>query len=217
MIRTSFFAALLFLAVATIACRSGGGDQKPPILQPGAPGHSTREVSAAQAADLSKVKATEADVKFMQGMIGHHAQAVEMVELLRTRTVSEDMKKLAHRIELSQIDEINMMKAWLTARGAALPDEHAHHKPGAHLMPGMLTPEDMAKLAAAKGSEFDRLFLQYMIKHHDGALVMVKELFATPGAAQESDIFAFASDVEADQSMEMDRMSAMLATIKERW
>jgi uncharacterized protein (DUF305 family) len=214
--RTSFLTALFCISVAGICCRRSGGDQNPPILQPGAPGQSTREVSAAQAADLSKVKATEADVKFMQGMIGHHAQAVEMVELLRTRTASEDMKKLAHRIELSQIDEINMMKAWLNARGAALPDEHAHHKPGAHLMPGMLTPEDMAKLAAAKGSEFDRLFLQYMIKHHDGALIMVKELFATPGAAQESDIFAFASDVEADQSMEMDRMSAMLATIKER-
>jgi uncharacterized protein (DUF305 family) len=95
-------------------------------------------------------------------------------------------------------------------RGQEVPGRHAHHMPGAVLMPGMLTNDEMARLAAAKGPEFDRLFLEGMIKHHGGALIMVQELFATPGAGQQSDIFAFASDVEADQKMEIDRMGAML-------
>ena len=179
-------------------------------MQPGAPGQSSHTIDAAKAADLSRVQYTPADVKFMQGMIGHHAQAIEMTDLLATRTSSDDMRKLAHRIELSQADEIKMMERWLEARGQAVPSEHAHHMHGATLMPGMLTPEEMSHLADAKGPEFDRLFLEYMIKHHDGALTMVKELLATPGAAQESEMFGFASDVDADQRMEIDRMSAML-------
>ena len=146
----------------------------------------------------------------MQGMIGHHAQALEMTALLKSRSTSEDMQKLALRIELSQADEIRMMQDWLKRRGEALPDPHAHHAHGATLMPGMLTQQEMSTLAAAKGDEFDRLFLEYMIKHHAGALVMVEELFSTPGAGQESEIFAFASDVDADQRMEIERMGAML-------
>jgi len=144
-------------------------------------------------------------------MIGHHAQALEMTALLRSRSASDDMKKLAQRIDVSQADEIKMMQEWLTRHGAALPDPHAHHAHGAALMPGMLTAEEMAQLAGAKGPAFDRLFLQFMIKHHEGALAMVKDLFGTAGAGQESDIFAFASDVDADQRMEIDRMRAMLA------
>ena len=146
----------------------------------------------------------------MQGMIGHHAQALEMTALLASRTASESMRKLALRIDASQADEIKMMQNWLKARGLPVPDEHAHHMQGAMLMPGMLTPEDMDRLAVSKGAGFDRLFLQFMITHHEGALVMVKELFSTPGAGQESEIFAFASDVDADQRMEIDRMTAML-------
>jgi len=155
-----------------------------------------------------------ADVRFMQGMIHHHSQAIDMVDLLYSRTASDDMKKLAKRIEVSQNDELGMMRRWLEARGQDVPGPHAHHMPGAPLMPGMLTPDEMAKLAAAKGTEFDRLFLEGMIKHHSGALVMVKDLFATPGAAQGSEIFAFASDVDADQRMEIDRMSAMLKELQ---
>ena len=170
--------------------------------------------TAEQATDLSRVKYTPADVRFMQGMIGHHQQALEMTELLKTRTASEDMRKLAHRIELSQSDEIKMMQEWLTRRGQTLPDPHAHHRGGA-LMPGMLTADEMARLGAAKGAEFDRLFLEYMIKHHAGALVMVEELLAQPGGGQESEINAFASDVDADQRMEIDRMRAMLDRSKE--
>ena len=202
--------AVVLVAISGASCRSADVAGGPPIVQPGAPGESSHTIDAAKAADLSRVQYTPADVKFMQGMIGHHAQAIEMTDLLATRTASDDMRKLAHRIELSQADEIKMMKRWLEARGQAVPSEHAHHMHGATLMPGMLTPEEMSHLADAKGAEFDRLFLEYMIKHHEGALTMVKELFATPGAAQESEMFGFASDVDADQRMEIDRMGAML-------
>lgn len=214
---------LLLLIFGGAACRTGGvapsaagsssgaaAPRNPPIIQPGAPGQASRVVAAADAADLSKVGFTEADVKFMQGMIGHHAQAIEMTALLKTRTASDDMRKLALRIDVSQEDEIKMMQDWLLARGQKLPDPHAHHQQGATLMPGMLTPEEMARLAAATGPAFDRLFLEGMIKHHAGALTMVKELFSTPGAGQDAEIFAFASDVDADQRMEIDRMGAML-------
>jgi uncharacterized protein (DUF305 family) len=202
----------LFLLVAVTACRTGGGE--PPVIQPGAPGQESRVVSAPDVSRQPEPAHTEADVTFMQGMIHHHAQAVDMVELLRTRTRSDDMKKLAQRIELSQRDEIQMMREWLAARGAEVPGEHAHHAPGAPLMPGMLTTADMDRLAAATGTEFDRLFLEYMIQHHAGALVMVKELFAAPGAGQEAEIFAFASDVDADQLIEIRRMDGMLKELQ---
>ena len=187
----------------------------PPIVQPGAPGQPSRVISAEKASDLSQVEYTGADIKFMQGMIGHHAQALEMVELLKTRSASADMKKLALRIELSQDDEINMMQRWLEVRGQPIPaGMHTH---GATLMPGMLTDEEMQRLADAKGAAFDRLFLEGMIKHHGGAITMVNDLFATPGAGQEVEVFSFASDVDADQRMEIDRMGAMLNAIpKER-
>jgi uncharacterized protein (DUF305 family) len=207
------------VAGATASCRTAaadatpqGADQPPQIIQPGAPGQTAKVVTAAQASDLSRVQATEADVKFMQGMIGHHAQAIEMVDLLQTRSTSESMKKLALRIQVSQEDEIKMMREWLQRRGQEVPGEHAQHT--GMLMPGMLTPEEMGQLAAAKGPAFDRLFLDFMIKHHGGALIMVEQLFNSPGAGQESDIFAFASDVEADQRMEIERMAAMLKELQ---
>lgn len=181
-----------------------------PIVQPGAPGEPGRVIDAREAADLSRITHTAAEIRFMQGMIGHHLQALEMTKLLPSRTSRADMALLAKRIEISQADEIDMMQAWLKSRGEPLPDPHAHHAPGAALMPGMLTPGEMQQLADAKDAEFDRLFLTFMIKHHEGALVMVEELFSTPGAGQQSDTFAFASDVETDQRMEIDRMSDML-------
>ena len=201
-------ALLVVTAAMASGCRSGGAA---PLLQPGAPGAETRAISADAAADLSKVGFTVADVRFMQGMIGHHSQAIEMAALVPARTSSEDMKRLALRIDLSQADEIAMMKRWLTDRGQKLPDPHAHHQPGG-MMPGMLTSEEMAALAAAKGAEFDRLFLAGMIRHHEGALTMVNDLYgAGGGAGQESDIYAFAADVDADQRMEIDRMRGMLS------
>ena len=205
---------LVLASVSAASCRSGTS-AGPEIIQPGAPGQASRVVDAAAAADLSKVAFTPADVRFMQGMIGHHAQAIDMTALVPAHASSDAIRKLAQRIEISQADEIKMMQEWLTRRGQKLPDEHAHHAPGAPLMPGMLTAEEMARLAQAKGPEFDRLFLEFMIKHHEGALTMVQDLFAQPGAGQESDVFAFASDVDADQRMEIDRMRAALVPSKE--
>lgn len=200
--------------VFATACQTTPARVAAPIIQPGAPGASSRVIDSNQASDLSRVRFTEADVKFMQGMIHHHAQALDMTALLATRTASEDMKRFALRIELSQSDEINMMRRWLEVRGQEIPGEHAHHMPDAPLMPGMLNKEEMDRLAAAKGPEFDKLFLEYMIKHHAGALVMVDELFASAGAGQDSEIFAFASDVVSDQRMEIDRMGAMLKELQ---
>ena len=218
MITSRIAAAAVAIAALALApgCRSTARTQQPAIVQPGAPGETARVISAEQATDLSAVRHTPADVQFMQGMIGHHAQALEMSALVPSRTANEDIRKLAQRIEISQADEIRMMREWLQARGAPLPDEHAHHAHGAALMPGMLTPDEMKRLAAATGAQFDELFLAGMIKHHEGALTMVQELFEKPGAGQEPDIFAFASDVDADQRMEIDRMGALLARLKER-
>jgi uncharacterized protein (DUF305 family) len=207
--------SLCLLLIATAAaCKTAGGGSSTGtrILQPGAPGQDTKTISTAAATDLSRVGATAADIKFMQGMIGHHAQAVEMVDLLMKNSNSNAMKNLGLRIKVSQDDEMNMMRKYLADHGAAVPGPHSHHEPGG-FMPGMLTPEEMTELANAKGVEFDRLFLMGMIKHHGGAITMVEELFKTPGAAQEGGIFAFASDVDADQRMEIDRMGAMLKEI----
>ncbi len=193
----------------------------PPLVQPGAPGVATRSIGTREATDLSGVRHTAADVQFMQGMIGHHAQALEMTTLLYDRSRWEDIRLLAQRIDVSQADEIRMMQGWLRVRGAEVPrgDEHHTHDgmlmPGM-LMPGMLTPNQMAELAAAAGTEFDRLFLEYMIMHHDGAVIMVEALFASPGAGQESVIFGFASDVVADQTMEITRMRRMRGTLEVR-
>jgi uncharacterized protein (DUF305 family) len=202
-------ASVLFLAAAVAGCRTAGAGGTA-IVQPGAPGQANRTISVEAATDLSKVQATPADVKFMQGMIGHHAQALEMTALIADRSAREEMKLLGQRISVSQEDEINMMRSWLRARGQEIPSEHAHHT-AEGMMPGMLSPEQMAELAAAKGDQFDQLFLKYMIQHHEGALAMVDDLFKTPGAGQEGDINAFAADVDADQRMEIDRMRSMLA------
>ena len=191
-------------------------DQRPPLVQPGAPGEATRPIGTAAATDLSGVEATVADVEFMQGMIGHHAQALEMTALLYERTEWQDMRLLAQRIDVSQADEIGMMQGWLEARDESVPQGDEHHQHAGMLMPGMLTPAQMAELGAERGSEFDRLFLEYMIMHHQGAVIMVEQLFASAGAGQESVIFGFASDVVADQSMEITRMRRMRGTLDGR-
>ena len=203
----------LSLLAATLA--AGCASSQPRIVQPGAPGKPSQIITPEQSRDLSAVEYTGADIKFMQGMIGHHAQALEMVELLKTHSTSDDMKKLGLRIELSQDDEIRMMQNWLAIRGQRVPSRTGLHLHGAGLMPGMLTPDEMQQLEQAKGPEFDRLFLEGMIKHHGGALQMVHDLLDTPGAAQESDVFSFVADVEADQRAEIDRMGAMLSTLKD--
>ncbi len=198
---------LIFLSLASAT------QAQPPIVQPGAPGQPSRTISAAEASDLAGIRYSEADVRFMQGMISHHAQALEMTELLDTRTESDAMRQTARRIDLSQEDEIEMMQDWLRERGQEVTAIDAHHAPGAMRMPGMLTDEEMESLAAADGAAFDRLFLELMIKHHRGALTMVENLLDQRGAAQDSQLFAFTSDITADQTAEINRMDAMLAEL----
>lgn len=154
---------------------------------------------------------TVAEVAFVQGMIAHHAQAVVMTALVPTRTTTREVRLLAERIDVSQQDEIAQMRRWLTARGVAEGDDtQAHHHGGP--MPGMLTPEQVSALGATSGAAFDRLFLEGMIRHHEGALVMVANLFAT-GGTQDPELFQFASDVDTDQRMEIRRMAALFTRL----
>ncbi|HKP77023.1 MAG TPA: DUF305 domain-containing protein, partial [Longimicrobiaceae bacterium] len=182
--------------------------------------------SAAVRADTQRNGYTAADVRFMQGMIGHHRQALEMVALVPSRSSRRDIALIAERIRVSQETEISTMQQWLRARGEAVPTilsgaAHTHDDgmPAGmagmdhDLMPGMLTHEQMDRLVATSGAEFERLFLEGMIRHHQGALQMVAELFATQGGGQEPQVFGFASDVDADQRAEIARMQAVLATL----
>lgn len=192
---------------------SGGGMR---TVQPGAPGEASRVLTVEEAASLEHVTHTPADVRFMQGMIPHHAQALEMAALIAERTDHEGLRLLGRRIEISQRDEIAWMRRWLERRGESAPmvgTGHAHGLGEGELMAGMLSSEEMAALAAARGAEFDRLFLEGMIKHHRGALTMVAELFTSPGGGQETEIFRFAADVDADQDMEILRMQELLDRI----
>jgi uncharacterized protein (DUF305 family) len=185
----------------------------PVIVQPGAPGRPTRSLPATTTGKLPPPSA--ADVSFMQGMIMHHAQAVEMTALIQSHTENKELTSLGARISRSQSDEIKFMKRWLASRGQAIleamSDMHHNmsHEPMA-LMPGMLTPEQMEALRKAKGEEFDHLFLTGMIQHHGGALTMVKDLFDTAGAGQDAELFNFATDVDSGQRAEIRIMQNML-------
>jgi len=181
-----------------------------PIVQPGAPGKPSKTLSAAAVRNTAPPPAG-ADVSFMQGMIHHHAQAVEMVDLLRTRGKSRELQALGERMTISQADEIKFMKHWLEERGKPVMDHsQMDHSGGMPLMPGMLTPQQMAALAKSKGAEFDYLFLTGMIQHHTGALTMVDDLFNTPGAGQEPVLFDFATDIDNTQRAEIEIMRGML-------
>lgn len=168
--------------------------------------HHTSELPAAAGPGF-----TVADVRFMQHMIGHHAQAIQMAALAPSHGASAKVQQLAQKIDISQRDEIAMMKQWLIDRKQAVPTDVQSH---AMMMPGMLTPPQFAQLDAARGREFDRLFLSFMIRHHEGALLMVEELFKQGGAGQEPDIFRFATDVDADQRDEIFVMQKLLDTIQ---
>jgi uncharacterized protein (DUF305 family) len=198
-------------AVALLLLACAATPEAPPVVQAGAPGEASRPITDAAAGRVTAPQHVQADADFMRAMIVHHLQAVEMTALVEQRTQRADIRLLARRIEASQEDELASMRRWLTERGEAVPDEHAHHAHGAHEgMPGMLSPAEIARLRAASGGEFDRLFLEYMIRHHEGALVMVADLLAIDGAGQEAEIFQFASHVDADQRVEIDRMRRML-------
>lgn len=153
---------------------------------------------------------TVADVRFMQDMIGHHAQALVMVDMAASRGASPQILQLAEKIDISQRDEIVFMQDWLRERGQAVPTDA---QAAAMFMHGMLTPQQLDELRAARGGDFDRLFLRYMIQHHTGALHMVEALFAAPGAAQDPDIFRFVTDVSADQEDEIGVMQYMLTLL----
>ena len=206
-------AAALGAGCAFLSLGAASAPAQPPIVQPGAPGEPSRTITAAEASDLAGIRFTEADVMFMQGMISHHAQALEMTALLDTNTASDAMRATARRIELSQEDEIEMMQDWLRERGQEATAVDAHHAEGFQPMPGMLTAEEMASLADAEGVAFDRLFLELMIEHHRGAITMVENLLRQRGAAQDSVLFGFTSDITADQTAEIDRMDAMMAEL----
>jgi len=162
---------------------------------------------------------TDADVRFMAGMIGHHAQAVLMAGWAPSHGASQALRALCERIVVGQRDEIVMMQRWLRDRHETVPDIDTARDamPGmshATLMPGMLTPPQLAQLDSARGPDFDRLFLTYMIQHHMGAIVMVNQLFGTQGGGEEEIVYRFASDVFADQTTEIDRMNRMLNALK---
>ena len=195
---------------------------KPVVVQPGAPGKPSKTLPPSTKANLPP--RSSADVEFMQGMIMHHSQAIEMTALIASHTENQDLRLLGARISRSQSDEIKFMQRWLAARGESLsmpasempgmepgmqPGMDMSHQP-APLMPGMLTPQQMAALRKAKGAEFDRLFLTGMIQHHNGALTMVQDLFDTAGAGQDADLFNFATDADNGQRAEIRIMQAML-------
>jgi uncharacterized protein (DUF305 family) len=207
-----FPTAALFLAGAIAA----PAQQSAPIVQPGAPGQASKLLNEATVQPPYRAP-FKADVEFMQGMIMHHQQAVDMVALLRTRGKSPTLRSFGEKIAISQSDEIRSMKQWLESRGkpTSMEMDHSHMsaadmKNMNMLMPGMLTPEQMTALAKARGAQFDHLFLTGMIQHHGGALTMVDELFQTPGAAQDPVLFDFATDIENTQSAEIKIMREML-------
>jgi uncharacterized protein (DUF305 family) len=200
-------------------CAQQADSKAPPVVvQPGAPGQPTRTLPPSTRATLPP--RSPKDVEFMQGMIMHHAQAVEMTALIESKTENKDLSLLGARISKSQSDEIKFMTRWLEARGEpkqppmpGMPgmdmpgmDMSSHHM----LMPGMLTPEQMDALRKAQGAEFDHLFLTGMIQHHNGALMMVKDLFDTAGAGQDAELFNFATDIDSGQRAEIRIMQTML-------
>ncbi len=212
---TTRLAGGIILAVTTLsACQTLPMGDAPVVVTMGRPGEASTSAPMNTADKGVALPYSPGDVKFISGMITHHAQAIAMVNLLKSRTDSESMRMMALRIEVSQNDEIAWMRRWLDERKQPQPSEHAHHMPGG-MMPGMLTDADMAKLAAATGPIFDRLFLEGMIKHHMGAIIMVEELFKSPGSAQQADMFDFASHVDSDQRMEISRMAQMLKDMKD--
>jgi uncharacterized protein (DUF305 family) len=198
-------------------CAQQDDSKAPPVVvQPGAPGQPTRTLPPSTRATLPP--RSPKDVEFMQGMIMHHAQAVEMTALIESHTENKALRLLGARISKSQSDEINFMKRWLEARGEPeqppMSGMPSMDMPGMdmsrHQMPGMLTPKQMDALRKAKGAEFNHLFLTGMIQHHNGALIMVKDLFDTAGAGQDAELFNFATDVDSGQRAEIRIMQTML-------
>ena len=221
--RSGLLAAGTLALLLSLTVNAQQAEPKTPIVvQPGAPGEPTTTLPSSTRPALANP--TAADVQFMQHMIIHHAQAVEMTALIESHTQNKQLRTLGERISRSQSDEIKFMKRWLTARGEPVEmpgmsgmdmpgmDMSQHQMPPGHqmMMPGMLTPEQMDALRKAKDAEFDRLFLTGMIQHHNGALSMVKDLFDTAGAGQDAELFNFTTEVDSGQRAEIRIMQTML-------
>ena len=203
------------------ACRTIPSATSSSAVSQPTPEQSELAAIAKARADSARLPYTVADIHFMSGMIGHHAQAIKMAGWCESHGASSSVRTLCKRIINAQQDEIATMQRWLADRRQPVPEpDPAGMKMGmggmqhTMLMPGMLTPEQMQQLDAARGTDFDRLFLTFMIQHHRGAVQMVKELFATPGAGQDELVFKFANDVNVDQTTEIARMERMLAILK---
>ena len=214
-LRCACLAAAVFCTLPT----AEGHAQQPqsstaPVVQPGAPGAPSRTLPPSTTGVLPQT--SHDDIEFMQGMIMHHAQAIEMTALIQSHTQNSEIRTLGARISLSQSDEMKFMKRWLLARGQpdsmsmpGMPDMDMNGKP-MRSMPGMLTPQQMDALRHASGATFDHLFLNGMIQHHNGALVMVKDLFDNPGAGQDAELFDFATDADNTQRAEIKIMQNLL-------
>lgn len=208
--------SLVCLAAPSVAVAQSSGSKSAPIVQPGAPGQDGRKLSAQEAVRIASHKYTSADVRFMQDMIVHHRQAVTMAELAKGRTNNEDILAIAGRILLSQDDEVAFMRDWLAARGEPIkPAAAAHGHHHGHTMAGMAGEDDLAALAAAEGTEFDRRFVTLMIAHHEGAIKMVERLLDLPGTASDPVLYRFIGDVENDQKSEIERMDRVLAQLSD--
>jgi len=202
------------LAAAALLLQLAPAFADVPILQPGAPGQGPRELSADEAIRIATTRYSPDDAQFMRDMIPHHHQALEMAALVADRTNNPELIAAAGRINAAQGDEIAFMQGWLAERGEPVPEPDAHHAMHtSHAMAGMATPEQMAELAAAEGADFDPLFLQLMIRHHEGAVKMVDKLVELPGSAYDPVLFEFTSEITNSQTAEIERMNALLVSL----
>ena len=214
------------LALLVGGCVGGDDEPRPDavppagganIVQAGAPGEPSKEISAEEAGAAANTPHTADDVDFMQGMLHHHAQALVMTDLAAGQATGR-VALIAERIDASQKTEMDVMKSWLSTRDEEIPgaDEHAtEHGPDGELMPGMVGQEELNRLAAAKGKAFNRLFVDYMIRHHQGALTMVGDLRRTPTGGAEPELDAFARHVDSDQAIEISRLEKLRARLPE--
>ena len=195
--------------------------QNAPILQPGAPGQPTQPINSQQAIRIADTRYSPDDVRFLQDMITHHQQAIDMAALVKDRTNRREVINVARRIDASQADEMKFMRNWLRERGQPGPDPHAAHMMHSasgtadHSIMGMATPAQMTAMAAAKGVAFDRMFLERMIAHHQGAVTMAKKLLDRPGSAYDPVLFEFVNEVINDQKAEIKRMNALVPSLAE--
>jgi len=223
-VAATFAIACLTLAACSDAEQAAAptGERAPNVVQPGAPGEDSVTLDATVMPSIAPVEHTEADVAFMQDMVGHHAQAIVMTGMVAERSENEDLELFVERMDITQVTEIEQMQEWLEDRDEEVPawdpvfGDQGGHSDGmtmmgeGDLMPGMAGEDEMAELAAASGEDFDRLFIELMTRHHRGAITMVQDLFAQ-GGGEEMMVFQLAGHIESDQNIEIGRMQGMLA------